>query len=76
MWIQTPVESLSKAVNIGPKVRRDRLSDERRVEPLKIACDGELEAVLQARLSESIELAFVHDPATSIQAHRFSVAIN
>src|SRR5215213_6146195 len=62
---------LAKAVDIGPEVWRDRLADKRSVQPLKIARDGQLDAVVEARLGENIELAYVHLAATSLHGGRF-----
>jgi hypothetical protein len=41
-WSATLLQRPLEAVNEILKVRRDRFSDKRGVQPLKVACDGEL----------------------------------
>jgi hypothetical protein len=60
--------SSAKAVEIGPEVWRDRLGEERGVQPLKIARDAILMLLSRPASAKTLELAYVHPAATSLHA--------
>ena len=57
-------QSPPKPVNVGLEVRRDRLIDDGRVKPLKVTCDGKLDAFIEASLAKTLSWLFFHNAAT------------